>query len=468
VENVGSCPLAFAGREVQHAEVAVGETIWLQNEVLFICVRRPRRSRASLAALKLPVHDFGRADALGLVGESAAVWEIRERVTAAASQPFHVLVIGESGTGKEIVARAIHELSARRVRTLISRNAATIPESLADAELFGNARGYPQAGMPERPGLIGAAHESSLFLDEIGELPHALQARLLRVLDEGDYQRLGEAQSRRSELRLIAATNRAPGELKHDMLARLAVRIAVPDLNARREDIPLLVAHLLRRQAAREPSIAARFFAAGDPDGAPRVSPCFLEQLLQHDYKTNVRELGSMLAMATLDCNGTYLESSELLAFDRRLSALTLPPASSAAKAWWLSVEENLRLELLRKHRFSPTSCGRDSAYRGNRQTADLHLRHLICKALDAGNWDAQAAARLLAGEDETLVEKCQSRVQTFLSNLEERVSKMPADELDRALADDWKGLLDAVLPVIVRLRAQRRVSEASPDNAPH
>jgi DNA-binding NtrC family response regulator len=193
-----------------------------------------------------------------------------------------------------------------------------------------------------------------------------------------------------------------------------------------------------------------------------------LEQLLQHDYKTNVRELGSMLAMATLDCNGTYLESSELLAFDRRLSALTLPPASSAAKAWWLSVEENLRLELLRKHRFSPTSCGRDSAYRGNRQTADLHLRHLICKALDAGNWDAQAAARLLAGEDETLVEKCQSRVQTFLSNLEERVSKMPADELDRALADDWKGLLDAVLPVIVRLRAQRRVSEASPDNAPH
>src|SRR6185503_16398678 len=116
-------------------------------------------------------------------------------------------------------ARALHELSPRAERRLVSRNAATLPSGLMDAELFGNAKNYPNPGMAERAGLIGEANGGTLFLDEIGELPAELQAHLLRVLDgDGEYQRLGDAQQRRSDFRLVAATNRDPSSLKHDFL----------------------------------------------------------------------------------------------------------------------------------------------------------------------------------------------------------------------------------------------------------
>lgn len=459
VENIGSCPMIYAGRETRAAELQIGETLWLQNELLFICVKLPRRFGGGFTALKLPAHDFGRVDALGIVGEGAAIWSLREQLVAAAAQPFHVLVLGASGSGKELVARAIHELSSRRSRSWVARNAATIPESLADAELFGNARGYPQVGMSDRPGLIGAAQGGSLFLDEIGELSHSLQARLLRVLDQGEYQRLGEAQTRHSDLRLIGATNRSPDELKHDLLARLIIRIEVPDLNARREDIPLLAFHLLRSHAALEPGIASRFFVSGDPKGAPRVSPRLMEQLVLHKYTTNVRELAGILALATRSGPGGYLDS----AIPRPQSiSPTAPPSEQSSLSIvqephepWLSPEENARLRLLRKHRFSPTSCGRDSAYPGNRQTADLHLRHLVCRALDEARFSIDGAAKLLAGGDPKLLEKCRARISTFVSNLEGRVTTEAPETLDRALAEDYKGLLDAVLPLLSRLRAK-------------
>ncbi len=460
VENLGSCPLVHRGQEIRRVELAVGETISLRNELLLLCVRRPQRLRGSLAALSLPPHNFGRADALGLVGESAVMWQLRERLVAASAQPFHVLVVGASGSGKELIARAIHELSSRRGHALVSRSAATIPAGLVDAELFGNARGYPQGGMAERPGLIGAAHESSLFLDEIGELPHALQAHLLRVLDDGEYQRLGDSKLRKANIRLIAATNRSPSELKHDLVARFALQIEAPDLNARREDIPLLIAHLLRRQALHDRSVSERFFSSEDPDAMPRISPRFVERLVQHQYTTNIRELAGLLATATLESSGAYVDSSAL---ELRLENPRAPRATAetvraagAIVAPWLSREESARLELLRKHRFSPTSCGRDSDYAGNRQTADLHFRHLACKALQASSWDANAAARLLAGIDPTLVEKCRARIHKFVTNLEARLASEPAEDLNRALYEDWKGLVDAVLPLIERLRTAR------------
>ncbi len=132
-----------------------------------------------------------------------------------------------------------------------------------DAELFGHAKNYPNQGSPERRGLVGEADGGTLFLDEFAELPASLQAHLLRVLDDGEYHRLGDARARRADLRLIAATNRPEQSLKHDVLARLKARIAVPDFDARREDIPLLVAHLLRRQAAGAPALLERFFPGG-------------------------------------------------------------------------------------------------------------------------------------------------------------------------------------------------------------
>src|SRR5690348_15490748 len=132
-----------------------------------------------------------------------------------ARRPGHVLLTGASGTGKELAARAIHALSKRSGQRLVARNAATLPESLIDAELFGNAKNYPNPGMAERAGLVGQADGSTLFLDEIAELPSSSQAHLLRVLDDGEYHRLGDGLARRSDFRLVAATNRDVSSLKH-------------------------------------------------------------------------------------------------------------------------------------------------------------------------------------------------------------------------------------------------------------
>ena len=449
VENVGSCALVHRGVELNRVEVGPGDTLSLRNELLFLCVRRPLRLPGTIAEVALREHDFGLADRFGLVGESVALWELREQVALVGRQALHVLILGASGTGKELVAQAIHAQSASRTAPMISRNAATIPEGIADAELFGNVRGYPNVGMPERPGLIGAAHGSTFFLDEVAELPVALQVRLLRVLDSGEYQRLGEALPRRADVRFIGATNRPVTDLRHDVLARFTLRLSLPDLNSRREDIPLLIAHLLRRHSERDPSLA-RLFPAGDVVAAPRVSPSLVEALVTHHYSTNVRELDSMLMAAALRSTGSYVE------FDGTSRATRPPSAISPGHESWLSAEEAARLALLRKHRFSPTSCGRDAAYRGNRQTADLHFRHIGCKALVFCDLDARRAAALLAGEsDSPLLEKCEARLATFVSNLETRILREAPEQLDQALSDDWKGLVDAVRLVVDALRAK-------------
>lgn len=449
VENVGSCALMQGDREVKRVQLAVGQVLALRNELLLMCVRRLVRANEWLG----PAHEFGHADDLGVVGESAAAWKLREELAQAARQPFHVLILGPSGTGKELIARALHRRSLRAKQPLVSRNAATIPEGIADAELFGNARGYPNAGMPERPGLIGAAHESTLFLDEIGELPIAIQARLLRVLDNGEYQRLGETQVRHSNMRLLGATNRPVNFLKHDVLARMPLRIVVPDLNSRREDIPLLTAHLLRRHATRDPSLAERFFPQGDVSAAPRLKPSFIEVLVLHTYTTNVRELDAMLLEAALSGKGPYLE----LPPSRALHGTSAEAEAAPKSDGWLTSDESDRLRLLRRHRFSATLCGRDAEYRGNRQQADLHFRHLVCKALAASDWKGDAAIGLLTGShDSALREKCDSRVRTFVANLDLRIRSEDPAELERALTSDWKGLSSAVLALVNALRDGR------------
>ena len=243
---------------------------------------------------------FGGADEHGIVGESAAAWELRDQLAFCAASDKHVLLLGESGVGKELAAAAIHRLSARHKSAMVSRNAATLPAGLIDAELFGNVKDFPNPGRAARPGIIGEANESTLFLDEIGELPEEMQAHLLRVLDSGgEYQSLGDARMRRSDIRLIAATNRDPTELKHDLLARLTLRVTLPSLDDKREDIPLLLRHLLRIAAVGNPGVVQRFFDSkgGDP-GFARVHPDLVEALLTHGYTHNVREIDTLLWQA--------------------------------------------------------------------------------------------------------------------------------------------------------------------------
>jgi DNA-binding NtrC family response regulator len=321
--NVGSCALKVDGEVVKQAVLQVGQSFELDRQLVLTVVRRRPLPP------ELPEDPpFGRADKSGLVGESMAAWELRAKLWFLARRPEPVLVLGASGTGKELAARALHAGSSRSGGPFVSRNAATLPEGLLDAELFGNVRNYPNPGMVERPGLIGAADGGTLFLDEIGEMPELLQAHLLRVLDrDGEYQRLGEARTRRASFRFVAATNRAPEELKHDLLARLPLRVSVPGLPDRPEDVPLLIRHLLQ-DARTDAELASRLFE-GD---SARISPELVLALLSHPYTHHVRELQALLWLAIETSPGRALlltpEVRERLS-ERGREPPTPDPASS-------------------------------------------------------------------------------------------------------------------------------------------
>lgn len=303
VRNIGRLPLKHEEQPVFDGSYEPGELLELDRELLLLVVRRP----SSLPEVGWELHPFGEADSDGLVGESPTAWELRRQLAFCAATRDHVLVRGPSGAGKELAAQAIHRLGGSG-REIVSRNAATLPEGILDAELFGNLKDYPNPGMVARSGMIGEADGSTLFLDEIGEISPAMQAHLLRVMDAGEYQRLGESRRRRSRFRLIGATNRALGELKHDFLARLTRRVEVPGLDLRREDVPLIARHLLRRFAAENPAVF--------PVGAPEPHPNLMRDLIRRPYTTHVREL-SLLLWQALDAwsasgGGPYLRPPPL------------------------------------------------------------------------------------------------------------------------------------------------------------
>jgi DNA-binding NtrC family response regulator len=218
------------------------------------------------------------------------------------------LITGPSGCGKELAARAVHDGSARRAKKLVSRNAATLPPGLVDAELFGNIADYAHAGLPERPGLVGEADGGTLFLDEIGELSAEVSTHLLRLLAGGDYQRLGDAKKRTADVRVVGATNRDVGELRPDVVARFPLRVDLPGLERRLSDVPLLARHLLMRAAADDVALAERYFVARGRERHPRVSAALVRALLTRRYSTHVREIEAILWRCIEASDGDVIE----------------------------------------------------------------------------------------------------------------------------------------------------------------
>ena len=233
----------------------------------------------------------GCPDAVAAIGGlSDAVATLRRDVLRAAAAPFPVLVQGESGTGKELIARAIHLAGPRRGRRLCAVNCAAIADDLFEAELFGHTRGAFTGAANERVGLMEEADGGTLFLDEVGELSPRAQAKLLRALQEGEVRRIGENTSRRVDVRIVAASNRAlkdevhGGRFRNDLLFRLdVIRIEVPPLRERREDIPVLAMRFWRDAVRR----------AG---GQAELAPATVAALARYDWPGNVRELQNVLA----------------------------------------------------------------------------------------------------------------------------------------------------------------------------
>jgi two-component system, NtrC family, response regulator AtoC len=206
-----------------------------------------------------------------------------------------VLVTGESGTGKELVARMLHYTSRRKDKSFVAINCGAIPETLLESELFGHRKGAFTEAKSDRAGLIEEANGGTLFLDEVGELPIALQTKLLRFLQEGELRRLGDTEMRRVNVRVVAATARGleedirEGRFREDLYYRLnVIRIHLPPLRERREEIPVLAAHFLERSCKRMEKKGIRF------------SPEALEMLSAHDWRGNVRELENLAARCVL------------------------------------------------------------------------------------------------------------------------------------------------------------------------
>jgi DNA-binding NtrC family response regulator len=225
-----------------------------------------------------------------LLGVSAAMADVRRSVERAAAAPFCVLIEGESGCGKELVARAVHRCSPRRDRAFCTLNCAALPDDLVESELFGHAKGAFTGAVGERPGVFEEAHGGTLFLDEIGELSLRAQAKVLRVIQEGELRRVGENLARRVDVRILSATNRdlrqdvAAGRFRLDLLYRLDVlRIAIPPLRDRREDIAGLVEHFWSDAARRVGSRAT-------------LSSATVAVLARYGWPGNVRELQNVLA----------------------------------------------------------------------------------------------------------------------------------------------------------------------------
>jgi len=229
--------------------------------------------------------------ALGeLRGVTPAINELRHAAERAAAAPFAVLIEGESGSGKELVARAIHRAGPRRERTFSTLNCAALPDDLIEAELFGHARGSFTGAVADRTGVFEEAHGGTLFLDEVGELSPRAQAKLLRVIQEGELRRVGENISRRVDVRIVSATNRdlrqevAAGRFRVDLLYRLdVIRVTVPPLRDRREDVAVLAEHVWRDATARVGSRAT-------------LSAATIAALARYDWPGNVRELQNVLA----------------------------------------------------------------------------------------------------------------------------------------------------------------------------
>ncbi len=322
----------------------------------------------------------------GIIGGSAPMQRVFERLHKVAGADSTVLILGESGTGKELIARAIHALSPRARGPLIPVNCGAIPEELLESELFGHEKGAFTGAIKTRLGRFELATGGTIFLDEVGDMSPNLQVKLLRVLQEHQFERIGGVRSIKAEIRVIAATNQdvrtkvSEGAFREDLFYRLnVIPIQVPPLRDRRDDLPALVEHFVTRCAAR----------AGLPQ--PKVPPPVMDLFTAYDWPGNVRELENVIERLVILSEGEYLSAEELPA---RISSLAPCGAADAPTAGG--------------HIFAfPEPGPRGVSFN---DAVDEFERRLIMWALAASDGVKNRAAALLDLNRTTLVEKIRKK----------------------------------------------------------
>jgi len=305
-----------------------------------------RRLRSENAYLRAQLEERYRFT--GIIGKSPAMKRLFQLLETVAATNSTILVTGETGTGKEVVARAIHHNSPRRANRFVAMNCSAIPESLLEAELFGHVRGAFTGAIGNRQGRLEQAHKGTLFLDEVGTMSVALQMKLLRVLQEREFERVGDSHTMKVDVRVIAATNSdlarmvADGQFREDLYYRLnVIPVQLPPLRERKEDIPLLVQHFLDKYRAE---------AAPSDTGSPiTVSNDAMRRLMSFPWPGNVRQLENAVERAIAISAGrgpidvTDLPP-EIGVIDPvpLTSAVTLPEAGLDLDAYIANIEREL------------------------------------------------------------------------------------------------------------------------------
>ncbi len=315
-----------------------------------------------------------------IVGNSPALKKLLDQITLVAPTEANVMILGESGTGKELIARAIHERSQRAAKPLVKVNCASIPRDLFESEFFGHMRGAFTGAVRDRAGRFQLADEGTLFLDEIGEIPLELQSKLLRVLQEGTFERVGEERTRRVNVRIVTATNRdlrrevEAGNFRQDLYFRLSVfPMEVPPLKDRKEDIPLLIRHFVNQAQQK-----ARC-------GNLQLTDQQMARLQRYNWPGNVRELQNVIerAMILSSCGTQPLNLDLILPdADTAVSAQTAVQSPNSAPAFTTQAEWEKR------------------------------ERENLMAALEAANWKiygAGGAAELLGVKATTLASRLQA-----------------------------------------------------------
>ena len=254
-----------------------------------------------------------------MVGKDQAMQKIFDIIPLIAASDATVLVEGPTGTGKDILAKVIHTASSRREKPLVKVNCAALPDNLLESEMFGYVRGAFTGADKDKPGRFQEADGGTIFLDEIGDLPLSLQAKLLRVLEDKEFYPLGSRKTTKVNIRIIAATNQGLEQLvkaklfREDLFYRLNVmRLELPPLKDRKGDVPLLISHILKRLCAtRDVRV-------------DKISENAMEVLLNHDYPGNVREIENIIEHALIICQGNIIERKHLPLALQKKDALTM------------------------------------------------------------------------------------------------------------------------------------------------
>ena len=347
---------AFASAESAVEAMKLGAYDYLTkpfqvDEVQLIIRNALEKRRLSTENMLLKREMAAKALQTKLIGKSDAMQKVFDVIKKVADTKSNVLIFGESGTGKELVARAIHASSARAQMPFVPVNCSALPETLLESELFGYMKGAFTGAAANKAGLFEVANGGSIFLDEIGETTPATQVKLLRVLQEREFRRVGGTQDVKVDVRVIAATNKdlekavTEGTFREDLYYRLdVIPITLPPLRQRMEDIPMLAQHFLEK------------FSRAGGASAPTLSTDVLKLLMAHEWKGNVRELENLIERAVAFGGGTTIKEADVAAWLHRPAATTktayptdLPPEGLDLEQLVNRIEKDLLLKALER-----------------------------------------------------------------------------------------------------------------------